>query len=120
METSYDVGRRAELLVQKSLWSKNYRVKDVSTLRMGYDLLVNDKYRVEVKSLRGQTTVKLDGEKFDILAVAVLTPIRDSIYYLKNKKDLNNMVAKNTNNLTKINSDIIKKYFTSKTKEVFI
>jgi len=117
-EMPHQVGRRAELIVQKNLWRRNYRVKDVSRMKLGYDILVNEKYRVEIKSMRGpSTTIKLDPSKFDVFCVIALNDFRDFIYYLRDKKDIK-LFFRSTGVIA-LSTEIIKKHFTRKPQEVF-
>lgn len=118
----HEVGKYAEALVQKSLWRRNYRVKDISYDRDENgraDLLVNSKYKVEVKSMRGnQTTLSLTPSKFDVLCIVVIGEFKSLIYYLKDKKTLPDIQIPGGH--YKINSEKIKKLFTTNPKNIFI
>lgn len=113
------VGSFAEKIVKKNLWQWNYRVKDVSRIaRMECDLLVDDTFRVELKSMRGEnTTVQVNPDSFDVLCVVLLIPQGSQIFYLRDKENLKNL--RKTNNIYHINTVALETFFTKKPKEVF-
>src|SRR5665811_2320010 len=90
--------------VKRSLWSRGYGVKDTSKLKVGYDLLVSDKYRVKVVS--GDKIPKLDGSKFDVLCYFYSNPLGHRAYYLTGK--LSEIQGK------QVDEELIKEFFTSK------
>lgn len=110
-------GKFAEKLVKQNLWRRNYRVKDVSYAGFGYDLLVDEKWRVEVKSLSGDTTMNLDVEKFDVLTLVYLGLVSNDILYLKDKKNLKKL--NKTGTIYAISKQDLIEYFTKKPQEVF-
>lgn len=83
-------GLEAEKIVQKHLWSHGYRVRNFS-IYAPFDLLVNDKIRVEVKTAKLKHRSKagsewaisgLQPEKFDVLAF-IPEPFDKPFYILK-------------------------------------
>lgn len=118
---AHDAGKYAESLAQKSLWRRNYRVKDISHEGRDEraDLLVNEKYKVEVKSMRGKsTTINLFPERFDVLCIVSLNELQDLVYFLKDKNSLKEMQS--SDSVYKIDAEIIKKFFTKNPKNIFI
>lgn len=117
--TSQEVGKLAEKIAQQSLWRKNYRVRDVSYVSgLNYDLLVNDKYKVEVKSMRGNTTrFKLSPDKFDILCVVYLHELGNKVFFLKDKKSLDGLLE---GPYLRLDFDILKEFFTRKPDVVMV
>jgi hypothetical protein len=49
--------------IKHSLWVRGYHVRDVSDLNLGYDFIVNDKYRVKLL----EECEEKDSSKYDIL-----------------------------------------------------
>jgi len=118
-ETPSQRGKRAELIVQRSLWQRNYRTKDVSRVT-SYDILVNDKFKVEVKSASmPYSTVRVNPKEFDIFCLVIVTELGNSIYYLKDKKYLKKIYQRGTFGVIDINPENIKEYFTKKPQEAF-
>jgi hypothetical protein len=81
------LGKEEEKLVKRKLWQRNYRVKDVSNYST-FDLLVNNKVRVEVKSTsifkrKNYWSLGLDFTKFDVLAIVLHLQFTDEVYFLK-------------------------------------
>lgn len=111
-------GKQAEKIVKQNLWRRNYRVKDVSYAGIGFDLLVEDKWRVEVKSVSGSTTISLKVDNFDVLAIVYIGPISNEILYLKEKSTLERLLK--TGNIYKFSEDDFNTHFTKKPQEVFV
>lgn len=95
--TNKTTGTQAELYVKERLWRSGYRVKDFSVLgyKNGFDLLVNESIRVEVKNSKCHFTKstffwnvhQVKPEEFDVLCVVLDVPLEGyQIYYLKDKK----------------------------------
>lgn len=112
-------GDSAEKLVKENLWQRNYRVKDVSRTRaLGCDLIVDNKHRVEVKSMMGDTTtLRLTPSKFDVLCLVVLVRIGPHlIFYIKDKDALAGLKKDGVYHIT---PEAIREHFTEKPSEVF-
>jgi len=91
-KTAYALGVAAESMVQKKLWTHGYSVQDVSKIRP-YDLLVDGKYKVEVKYSSFYATagkvywnlINIDSRKFDILAIVLQMPtMKYEIFFSRN------------------------------------
>lgn len=110
---SNQTGKQAEAIVKERLWSNGFKVKDLSLAYnqgLFFDLLVNDKYRVEVKSSNYQIIVSkkfgttkviwniqgLRPSHFDILAVVLNTIMDKTAIYFIRKESLSEF-CKNTN-----------------------
>lgn len=119
--TTNDRGRKAELLVKQSLWRRDFRVKDMSSIRQDsgkwFDLLVNGRHRLEVKSIHGKEsgTINLRHDDFDILCVVLCGVLRNSIYYLKDKGMLNELLKGSGVNIT---PRVLREYFTLRPGDV--
>jgi hypothetical protein len=83
-------GTAAEKMVQKKLWSMGYTVRDYSNY-LSFDLLVNDKYRVEVKyssfkklnkSRFGWNINGIKPKNHDVLAIVLKMPIDYKIFFV--------------------------------------
>ena len=131
-----------EELVKRQLWRNSYSAKDVSKYTY-YDLLVNDKIKVEVK--RAWFEQSKDGiywtlkdlmikpEIADVLAIVITTQLEDFvIYYMKiNKRTLeqlneNKMIISKTDHRNKkvtcdikINAKQLKAFFTDSLAKIF-
>lgn len=107
----------AKDFVKQNLWQRNNRVKDVSKLNLGYDLMVNEKQRVLVGSLSGETTLlNIEPDQFDVLAVVYLGDMDHSAYYLSDKKDLEKLKL---GDVYAVSRDVLRQYFTRKPGEIF-
>lgn len=111
-------GKQAEKIVKQNLWRRNYRVKDVSYAGIGFDLLVEDNWRVEVKSVTGSTTIGLKIDNFDVLAIVYIGPVSTDILYLKDKSRLEGLLK--TGDIYKFNEDDFVTHFTKKPQDVFV
>lgn len=112
-------GREAELFVKTNLWRRNFRVKDVGRVAH-YDLLVNDKYRVEVKSMdKTLSTVQLDQKQFDVFVVVVVFERFGGAvaFYLRDKTMLTEMSK--GGGVYGVDADALRRFFTRKPGEVF-
>lgn len=115
--------------IKRGLWMRGYSVKDVSRLGVGFDLLVEEKYRVEVKSshIRGGKHWGISNVlpgKFDVLAVVIEAPLstRKEVYYLKDKATLADLIKNEVGERIKtitITKERIEEYFTNRPQEVF-
>ncbi len=114
-------GRLAEKIAQKYLWQRNYRVRDVSRIhKFGCDLLVNDTFRVEIKSMCDEeTSFQLRPDSFDVLCVVYLHPLGNRIFFLKDKKNLKKMAKQNTYEIYSVNVFTLRDLFTVKPKGIF-
>ncbi len=111
-------------IVKRQLWSNGYSAKDVSHCT-DYDLLVDNKIKVEVKSTiynqKGNYWLlninkKSKTKKADVLAIIIPTVLdEDVIYYMDIKKNFKNLGA----GKLKINSEIIKTLFTVSLTKIF-
>lgn len=82
-------GRDAELLVKQQLWRNGYSVKDVCNVAP-YDLLVDGKIRVEVKSAKATRNnkwkfihLKMKPYSMDVIAIVIYSDLGNGIYYAK-------------------------------------
>ena len=94
------LGYDGEVVVKEKLWRYGYRVKQLSS-SAPFDLLVNDKIRVEVKS--GKYRVSKTGivfwnigkplytDKCDVIAVVLFRPIEKPSVLFFNKDVFNNL-----------------------------
>lgn len=120
-QINQNIGRKGEELVKKTLWRRDYRVKDISDIPGGCDLLVNGTYRVEVKSTsKTSTPIIVDSERFDVLCVVFFGDFGPSIYYLKDKKDLEHMASPTNVDTYHITPRQVALYFTKKPQDVFV
>ena len=84
------IGYDAEVLVKKKLWTFGYKVRHIA---FGYDLLVNEKIRVEVKTGKMRQAKKgaywnimtPTHQDYDILAIVLTHPIRNLILFYTKK-----------------------------------
>lgn len=129
---SKTIGTQAELYVKEKLWRNGFRVKDFSILgyRNGFDLLINDRIRLEVKYSKchwNKTWFYWDihgvkPDNFDVLCVVLEVPIDGyKVYYLKNKNLINDFCKnqRKSNFSIHITEARISQYFTDKPKESF-
>ncbi len=122
-------GLWGENLVKRKLWQRGHKVKDVSRYTH-FDLLVDDKYRVEVKTIVSWGKHKrryikgLRKEEFDVLSIIVEEPTSVNMFFAS-QKDLEPFWTKPMTNLNNgIPSSIsfepedLKKYFHKNFKKV--
>ena len=105
-------------LVSKSLWRRNYRVKNVSHVGSEFDLLVQKGTRVKV--VTSTERIELYPERFDVLCFVSFDARINmaSIFYLKNKTLLRRMRIEKTSLYT-VEGDDLQVHFTRKPQEVF-
>lgn len=125
----YQSGYPGMNAVKRNLWVRGIKARDVCRLNLGYDLLVDDFWKVECKSSlykkHGYTITNIHYLKFDVLAVALFEPFskKYKIYYLKNKNDLIK-ITENVENAVipsmHLNSEKIETYFTNRPQEIFM
>lgn len=109
--------------VQRQLWRNGYSVKSVS-LYTKYDLLVDEKIKVEVRGAKYKQTKtgiywkfkNVTIEEANILAIVITTPLDDIlIYYMRISK---NKGIVNGQDL-KINTKELKALFTDSPSKIF-
>lgn len=137
IETRADV-----ILVKQQLWRNGFSVRDVS-IAMEYDLLVEKKIKVDVRTAETRQTkagfywlvhdVTIAPVKSDVLAVVIETPLRDLlIFYMKvgkhvfknledNKMIVSQKEQENGDVIANIKLDTksLKALFTEKVTQVF-
>ena len=110
-------------IVQRQLWRNGYSVKSVS-LYTKYDLLVDEKIKVEVRGAKYKQTKtdiywkfkNVTIEEANILAIVITTPLDDTlIYYIRISK---NKGIVNGQDL-KINTKELKALFTDSPSKIF-
>lgn len=67
----YRMSKSKDLIykVRRNLWDRGYSVKDVSDSTLGFDLLVESKFRVSVQKIIDE---RFDASKYDIIAVVTI------------------------------------------------
>lgn len=88
-----NIGLLGEKVVQKKLWQRNYRVRNVSNFPVygkHFDLIVNNKIKIEVKTIKdlpskGRKYIHLRSENFDVLALVVLTRFNPVVFFADKK-----------------------------------
>jgi len=101
-ENSYQAGLNAELFVQKKLWSYGYSVEKTPP-NYPFDLLVNGKYKVEVKS--GSYKTKKNNKLYwhidsptkfhiyNILAVVIKYPLNKKLIFYISKNNVKKVLG---------------------------
>ena len=127
------IGKEGELIVQKKLWQRNFRVKNVALFTnhgLHFDLLVNDKIRVEVKTVvklpvKSNHYIDIRLNEFDILAVVILDPFYSKVFFankeMLKKCKVKSMIEKGDNfNTISVNEKILKEIFISNPASILV
>lgn len=104
------------MMVKRKLWSRGLRVKNVSHIKdIGYELLVNDKYRTRVVELEDEKTI-VNHSDFDVLCVIYRSFTDDMLFFLKDKVTLDDL---RVNDLYIFTEEDLKKHFIRNSKEIY-
>jgi len=135
LDNQKHLGTYGEKLVQKRLWQRNYRVRDVSKDNLingrndaHYDLLVNNHYRLEVKTISEDRKLwnagrgayfHLRWDEFDILAIVIISQLHEKVFYIDKAGILRAKKTQNTNkHAIYIQPELLKKYFATRPEVV--